>query len=269
MPYCRAHWYLLALIAVAVFAFWPGYFATWYDARWGMHLHGITATGWLLLLAGQSWSIHQRRVGLHRALGRASLFYFPVFLAGASAVLLSMARATPTHPLYQVYGARLAALDGPSLLLLAWLFQRAIAERRQPRRHAASLLATPLPLLPPIVGRIVPVPEMLTAGASDPIPAFGWSVRLGALAAIAIAAILYARRPRDGQPFLVTALALALFAVFFDTLGRTAAWADAMRWLAQQTDVAVLGTAAAIGAAASWTGWVAGRRPRGAAAVPA
>ncbi|MGJ3626074.1 hypothetical protein AB5I41_02250 [Sphingomonas sp. MMS24-JH45] len=126
MPYRHAHWFLATLIATAVFAFWPGYFGTLGAAPWGMHLHGVTATGWLLLLALQSWSIHDRRVGVHRALGRASLFYFPLFLAGASAVILSMARATPSHPRSTlVYGDRLAATDGPSLLLLAWLFHRA------------------------------------------------------------------------------------------------------------------------------------------------
>lgn len=261
MPYRHAHLYLLALIGMAVFAFWPGYFATLYDAPWGMHLHGITATGWLLLLTAQSWSVHQRRIGLHRALGRASLFYFPIFLAGAAAVMLSMARATPHHPLYAVYGDRLAATDGPLVLLLAWLFHRAVAERRQVARHAAYLLATPLLLLPPVLGRIMPVPALLTAGATEPIPSFGWSVRLGALIAIGIAAILYARRPRDRQPFLLVAVALSLLTVSFDTLGRTAAWHAAMRWLAARSDVVVLGTAAMLGALASWSGWVAGQRP--------
>lgn len=261
MPYRHAHWVLAALIAVAIVAFWPGYFGTIAGAPWGMHLHGVTATGWLVLLAVQSWSIQERRVALHRTLGQASLYYFPLFLAGAAAVILSMARATPSHPLYQVYGDRLAATDGPSLLLLAWLFHRAIAERRQVRRHAAHLLATPLLLLPPILGRIVPVPDALTALSSDPIPGFGWSVRIGAVTAIAIAVFLYARRPRDGQAFLVTAAALSVFTVFFDTLGRSGFWHGAMRWLAAQPDAAVLGTAAALGALASWSGWVAGRRP--------
>lgn len=269
MPYRHAHWALAAMILVAIVAFWPGYFGTLGAAPWGMHLHGITATGWLLLLAAQSWSIHTRRVGLHRMLGRASLYYFPLFLAGGAAVVLSMARATPSHPLYSVYGDRLAATDGPLLLLLAWLFHRAIAERRQVRRHAAYLLSTPLLLLPPILGRIVPAPAALTALSSDPIPGFGWSVRIGAVAAIVIAALLYARRPRDGQAFLVTAAALSAATVSFDTLGRTAPWHAAMRWLADQPDAAVLGIAAAIGALASWSGWVAGQRPTRSVALAA
>ena len=265
MPYRHAHLYLVALILLALVAFWPGYFGTLGAAPWGMHLHGLTATGWLLLLAAQSWSIHDRRIGMHRALGRASLFYFPLFLAGAAAVLLSMARATPTHPLYQVYGDRLAAMDGPGLLLLAWLFHRAIATRRQPRRHAAYLLSTPLVLLPPVLGRIVPVPAFLTAVSAEPIPSFGWSVRIGAIVAVAIAAILYARAPRDGLPFLVTAVALAVFGTSFDTVGHSAAWAGAMRWLARQPDALVLGAAALLGALAAWSGWVAGQPRRSAA----
>ncbi|MBJ7440621.1 MAG: hypothetical protein JHD35_16560 [Sphingopyxis sp.] len=54
MPLRRAHYLVLAMVLATVVAFWPTYFAVLRTARTELHLHGVTATAWMLLLALQS-----------------------------------------------------------------------------------------------------------------------------------------------------------------------------------------------------------------------
>ena len=83
MPYRHAHWYLLLLFPLTGLAFWPNYFGKLGDSPYAFHVHGVTASLWIVLLAFQSWAIHRRRNHLHRSAGLASLALFPLFVAGA------------------------------------------------------------------------------------------------------------------------------------------------------------------------------------------
>lgn len=52
---------MLLFLAATVVAFWPGYFSVLGEVPWQFHLHGVTATAWMLLLVFQSWGIAGRR----------------------------------------------------------------------------------------------------------------------------------------------------------------------------------------------------------------
>ena len=52
MPYRHAHWYILALIPASVLAFLP-YLLDLGEANFAIHVHSITATLWIVLLAAQ------------------------------------------------------------------------------------------------------------------------------------------------------------------------------------------------------------------------
>ena len=69
MPYRFAHWLILMLIVLTVPAFWRSYLSDLSSSRIELHVHGVTASIWMALLAIQSWSIHNRHRRLHRALG--------------------------------------------------------------------------------------------------------------------------------------------------------------------------------------------------------
>lgn len=264
MPFRHAHYYILALIGLTVIAFWPGYFSVLSTAPWGFHFHGLTATLWMVLLALQSWTIHDRQVPLHRALGMASLGIFPLFLAGGAAVESSMATATVNGDIfYQIYGARLGIMDGTSILLLGYLYYNALKHRRSVQLHAHYLLATPLPLIMPIVGRVLNhlVPPLVMHGPQD-FHLFAWGVRWSTMVGLAIAAYLYSTAPRHGRPFLVAGIFVGAQQVLFDTVGFTAVWQSAFLALARVPLVAVILGTMAIGVGISWGGWVAGaRRP--------
>src|SRR4028119_1494920 len=91
MPYRNAHWWLLLLLPLTALAFWPNYFGNLRAAPYAFHVHGVTATLWILLLAAQSWTIHERKNALHRKLGYASFALFPFFFVGGLLVIHTMA----------------------------------------------------------------------------------------------------------------------------------------------------------------------------------
>ena len=263
MPYRSAPYWIVGLLALTLIGFWPGYFSVLGTAPWGFHLHGITATAWLVLLAVQSWSIHRKRVALHRSLGVASLALFPVFLAGGVAVVLSMAAATAAgDAFYQVYGARLATMDITSVILLGYLYYKALADRRNVQLHARWLLATPLPLIMPIVGRVIShwTPGLMMHGPQD-FHLFAWATRIASVIAIAFTAWLYSTAPRHGRPFLVAGLAIVGQTVLFDTLGFLPAWDATYRAIGGWPVMPLLLATMVAGAAIDWFGWQAGVRP--------
>ncbi|KQS02942.1 hypothetical protein ASG11_00500 [Sphingomonas sp. Leaf357] len=269
MPFRHAHLYILALIALTVLAFWPTYFSILSTSPWGFHFHGITATLWLFLLALQSWTIHDRRFALHRSLGMASLAVFPLFLAGGAAVVSSMASATLNGELfYQTYGARLGIMDSSSVVLLGYLYHQALKHRRSVQLHARYLLATPLPLIMPIVGRVLNhlVPPLAIHGPQD-FHLFAWGVRWASVVGIAITVWLYATAPRHGRPFLVAGAVIVAQQILFDSVGYTSAWQNAFLAFGRVPVIVVVLATLAVGAGLSWAGWIAGARPKRAAAA--
>lgn len=263
MPFRTAHYWIVALIAFTILGFWPGYFAVLATAPWGFHLHGITASLWLILLALQSWSAHARRFPLHRTLGKASLGLFPLFLAGGAVVVLSMAQGTVGgDPFYAIYGARLALMDLPAIVLLGWLYYRALADRRVIQLHARYLLATPLPLISPVMGRVIGhlVPGLAINSPAD-FGHFAWSARIGNVIALVLAAWLYRTAQRYGRPFAVSAAVIVVQAILFDTVGFSAAWQRGFAAMATVPIVPLLLATAVVGIAIEWLGWRAGTRP--------
>jgi hypothetical protein len=92
MPYPHAH-YLIALVFLAtIVGFWPSYFSNLDDAPLAFHVHGITASAWVVLVAYQSWSIHSRHNTLHRKSGLASLVLLPL-LTGSLVMIANVSAA--------------------------------------------------------------------------------------------------------------------------------------------------------------------------------
>lgn len=262
MPFRHAHYWVAALIALTVLGFWPGYFSVLATAPWGFHLHGITAALWLLLLAAQSWTAHSRRLPLHGALGRLSLGLFPIFFAGGGAVILSMAVGTATgDPFYHIYGARLALMDLAAVGLVGWLYHGALANRRTAQLHARYLVATTLPLISPIAGRVVGhlAPGLAIHGPQD-FHLFAWSARIGNVIALVLTLWLYRTAPRYGRPFVVVGAVIVAQSILFDTVGVATLWQSTFRALAPLPVAPLLLAAALVGVGIEWIGWQAGLR---------
>lgn len=263
MPYRTAPYWIAALVALTLWGFWPSYFSILGTAPWGFHLHGITAMAWLFLLAAQSWSAHARKFALHRMLGKVSFVAYPAFLAGGVAVVWSMAAATAAGDIfYQSYGARLATMDIASMLLSAYLYYKALADRGKVQLHARWLLSTAVLLLPPILGRVIShtAPAFAMHGPPD-FYLFAWPTRIASVIAVAFTLWLAATAPKYGRPFRITAAVLAGQAILFETLGILPAWDAAFRALGALPLAPLLLAAGLAGVAIDVVGWQAGLRP--------
>jgi hypothetical protein len=263
MPYRHAHWYLLLLFPLTGLAFWPAYFSKLAAAPSAFHVHGLTASLWIVLLAFQSWTIHHRRHALHRSAGLASFALFPFFLVGGLLVIQTMAAkfAVRADPFYAAFGARLAAVDAVSALAIPWFFYSALKRRRKVHFHARYMLAPILFLLGPILSRLMPIlPPLAMAGPED-FHRFGYGLHLANAVAVAVAGVLYLGAPKWGRPWLAAGGLVAAQSLLFETVGRTPAWESAVAAIATvPTSLFVsLGLIAAAGIV--WAGWNAGRAP--------
>lgn len=213
MRYRYAHWWLAALLPLILLAFWPGYFSQIGSSTLARHVHGVSGTLWIGLAALQSWSIASRRRALHRALGRALFVVVPLFVAGGTLALVAMSQAATAQsdPFSTAFGARLVPADLSSEMIMPLLVRDALVHRRDPNRHAASMLATVLLVLPPVLARLCP----LIPGFP---PGFVAAVTAAQLVAATIAIALWLGDRRGGFAFIVVAIVmvtqLAMFAIY-------------------------------------------------------
>jgi hypothetical protein len=260
MPYRHAHYYILLLFPLTALAFWPGYFSQFRASPYAFHVHGITASLWILLLAVQSWSIHGRRNALHRSLGMASFALFPFFIAGGVLVLQTMAAkfGAGQDPFYATYGARLGAMDTLSSLALPGLFYMALKQRRKVHLHARWMLATVFFLIPPIISRLMPALPPLAITGPETFYRFAYGVLISFTLTAALALALAARAPKHGRPWLVLAGLVVAHAAVFQTVGRTETWERLYVSLADVPVPLLVSIAFAVSIGATWAGWMAG-----------
>jgi len=264
MPYRHAHYYVLVVMLVIAAGFWPSYFAVWGEVPWQFHAHGVAASVWVAMVAAQSWTAHHRRLPLHRAVGKASLFLFPFLIAGLAAIIDVTAKGylAGDNPARMMFGG--SFLVGLALAIAAYVtvYYRALRYRAKVWVHAGYMLTTPLILFESPFGRLLNmfVPGLAIRGVDDlPLimPAILWSMALE----LAIVAAIWLRYRDKATPFLVAAgfilaqmLAMGLLVdwpllrTLLEALGRT-------------PSSAVVLAGFALGALTSWAGWKAGKRP--------
>lgn len=268
MPFRYAHWWVLATFPFAALAFWPRYLAVFDTSPWSYHLHGATATMWLLLVIIQSWSIQRGYRQFHRTNGLVSFALFPLFMAGGAAIFVAMAQrfVDGASAFSQIYPPRLAWLDFASIAGVSWFYFQALRYRRYVGKHSSYLLATVIFLLPPILGRLAP----LTSGINPGDPGFVEWLRtgfhIGNLASAAIAFFIAWRSGRNGQPFVLAGALVLLSTLLFEWPGGSAGWRAIYAGFASIPVLGLTFVAAIFGAAIGWAGWQAGKPRRRAAA---
>ncbi len=262
MPYTKAHYYMLLLVPVTVLAFWPSYFGMLPKASLIHHLHGVTGTLWVLLIAAQSYSVHARKLQLHRTVGKLVFVLTPLMVAAFALVTwLGAQKSMGNHPFYLQAGH--ALLTGDALLTLATplLVYLALANRRNVYLHGALMISTVFGLLPPITARIMNnyVPGLKIEGL-DTLYRFQYALYISLALTIALAIYLYFRYREHGWPWLLGAAITALLWILFETVGQTDAWTAVVRCMAALSPVLVAVLGAVLGLGACVAGWVEGKR---------
>jgi len=250
MPFRYATWILLLLIPMIGVAFWPQYLSDVPHAAFALHAHGMTGAAWIALTIFQTWSIHARRTALHKSAGLAIFAIIPLFTAGGLLAIQSMAaKSLAGHPFYVPFGAILGLDDVIATAALLAMVQRALVHRRNVWLHSGYMLATIILVLPPVIVRLIPVPD--TAGP----PPFDAAYWFAELSAGAIAALVAWRNPKSRRPFLIAAGITVLQAATVEAFGRTSAWKAMFAGLTHVPMGLLAAIGIAIGATVIWSGW--------------
>lgn len=266
MPYRHAHWWVLLVIAVILGGFWPSYWSTITTSRWQFHLHGLIASVWVLMVFFQSWSVHHKKLPLHRATGQASLYLFPLLIGGLFAIIDVTAKKfaggdVAANPVTMMHGR--AFLTGMLVAAAAYvtLYYRALKYRRKVWPHAGYLLGTPIILFESPFSRlldILGVPAFAIRGPEDfdkLMPSILWADAVALVFCLAV----YLRVGERAKPFLVTAGFVAAQMVVMATSDRIEALGGIVRWMGAMPSAGLVAIGVAVGAATSWLGWQAGK----------
>lgn len=264
MPYSRAHWYVLLVIAVIVAGFWPSYFAVWDNVSWQFHAHGVAASFWVLMVFGQSWTAHHKQLPLHRAVGKSSLLLFPFLIGGLAAIIDVTAKGYLAGE-----GPARVMFAGPFLIGLALaiaayvtVYYRALKYRRKVWIHSGYMLTTPLILFESPFGRILNtyMPGLVIRGPEDLhliMPAILWSMGIE----LAVIAAIWLKYGRKATPFLVAGAFIVAQMVTMGPLGGIELFRSLLAMIGHTPSAAVVAAGFALGAVTSWAGWNAGKRP--------
>jgi hypothetical protein len=214
-----------ALLAVAIFAFWPSYFAR-LPAGPSAYMDGHAAImlAWMALLIVQPLLIRARRNDLHRRVGRLSYLLAPA--AVVSALLLAHSRFAPMPAEEFAQAAPFLYLPFAATLLFAFCYGLAMLWRKAPVLHARFMIGTALTLIDPIVARILglrfpPLPD------GRLYPLIGYTLTELALVALIVAD---RRAGRGREAFAAMLATFALVHAGFFVLARTESWARIAAW---------------------------------------
>jgi len=264
MPYPRAHYYVLVVMAVIVAGFWPSYFTVWSSVPWQFHAHGIAASLWVMMVLAQNWTAHHRQLPLHRAVGKASLLLFPFLIGGLAAIIDVTAKGfvAGDGPIRIMFGG--SFLIGVALAIAAYVtvYYRALKYRRKVWLHSGYMLTTPLILFESPFGRLLNgfMPGLTISGPGDlylVMTAILWSMAIE----LAVVAAIWLRYRERANPFLVAGGFIAAQMLTMGLMADSAPLKALLAIVGQAPSAAVVLAGFALGAATSWAGWQAGKRP--------
>jgi len=262
MPFPRVHWYLIAFLLLTVVAFWPGYFGILKTAPAGHHMHGITASIWMLLMIWQSWAIHNDRRDQHALVGKVSFIVIPLFLAAG--LWVTQMTIVKEDMFKEMFGLRLSPGDWGAVYYVALAYALALRYRYKVHLHSRYMLVTAVPLIGPSIVRLFTgfVPGF-TISSPEQLYRFGQALDVVFAATILLLGIWVIRDRKDGKPITPGLLGLG-YLVFtlaaFHWFGKTEFYHDVAYWFAALPTALLLAAGIALGSVAGWWGWTRGKR---------
>ncbi len=259
MPYRKAYWFVLALLALTFVAFWPGYFAKLPGKKIAHHYHAASAILWMLLAIVQSWTIHHDRIALHRKIGLAIFILFPFFMV-AGLWVIHVEAATLAGDFNSLEGTQIAQFgwfDPLANIAFAVLFWAGLKYRHKVQLHARYMLATLLFVIAPIGFRLLAMLVPFLRSDEN----FSYAMAGGNFIALVVALALYRQAPKHGRPFLIAAGFIVAQAITFETLGRIPAWAPMFASVSYVNLPFLLVLTGIVSVGIAWHGWIAGARP--------
>ena len=145
--YKYAHLYLTLGLVIVLLGFSTTYFSRLSDFSLPYHVHGISATLWMILLIVQPYLFQKGILKTHRYLGWISLLLVPLIVICGVIMMRLMIQGQVNYPPKLVY--QLAFIDACTLLSFALLYVLALYFRKKLMLHSRFMVATIFgPLLP-------------------------------------------------------------------------------------------------------------------------
>jgi uncharacterized membrane protein len=139
----RHPWPIFAIaLALTIGGFWPSFFSKLSDAPLPHHVHGWSATAWIILPLLQYGLIRRGQRRLHRLVGYASLVLAGIVAVSGVYVVRMMAFTNLTS--FRLASVKFVWLDltGIALFCVYVAFAVSAARRRDVRLHVSTLVAS-------------------------------------------------------------------------------------------------------------------------------
>ncbi|MCX2718116.1 hypothetical protein [Lentiprolixibacter aurantiacus] len=145
--YGNAYIFLAISLVIIAVGFSQSYFSKLDEMAFPYHLHGISASLWMILLVTQPYLYKIGKIKLHRKLGWVSLILVPLIVIGGVIMIKSMINRQAFYPPGSVY--KLAFIDVVTLSSFIGIYALAIYHRKRLKLHARLMIITIFgPLLP-------------------------------------------------------------------------------------------------------------------------
>jgi hypothetical protein len=153
--YPNAPWYFALAIVVTMVGFSKSYFGNIEKISIFHHIHGASATAWMLLLIIQPILYKQGKLALHRKLGWIAAFTAVPLLIICGLIMMHL-MVGPNAKLYPPgIPYRLSFIDCYSLFMFLLLFGLSLKHGRNVHLHARYMACTVLSVLPPAITRVL------------------------------------------------------------------------------------------------------------------
>ncbi|MBK9376401.1 MAG: hypothetical protein IPN03_22435 [Holophagales bacterium] len=214
----------LALFLLATLAFWPRYISLLgspIDPY--THLHAAFASLWCLLLIAQPVLVRRSRP-LHRRLGAISYVIAPCFLVASVLLAHSRFRAMDEETFMREAPSLFLPLSAVALFSVSYIL--AIRHRHTMPLHARFMIATGLPMIDPVLGRL-----LFFFGPALPHPLHYQLVTFVVTDAVLLALLLRPRLAPSLRPaFIVPAALFPVLHVAWFTIVQRPEWVPFAAW---------------------------------------
>jgi hypothetical protein len=160
--YQKSYLWFIAFFLFMLWGFWFTYFTRIAEQEnYRMHLHGAALIMWCLMLIVQPLLIRNKKVSVHRSVGKLSYVIVPFLLFSTTDLL---AYRLQSKEVLTDSDNFFVALVLNALIVFLVLYALAIYHKDKGTIHARYMLATAFPIFTPITDRIISIhfPEWLT-----------------------------------------------------------------------------------------------------------
>lgn len=150
--YNNAYLYLILALIIVFWGFSKSYFGRLNQTSFPYHVHGISATLWMMILIIQPYLYRINKLRFHRYLGWSTIVLVPIMVLGGFEMMKLMIQNQENYPPNIVY--RLAFIDAITLLGFITIYLLAIYYRKNLKLHARFMVCTIFGPLNPALTRI-------------------------------------------------------------------------------------------------------------------